>query len=188
MTSIPPDSGTPANSLIGDIARYLAHLAVERRSSPHTLAAYRRDLKRFAAEVGALPSAEVRSHHVRTFASRLHGHGLAPRSIARHISSVRSLFAYLVQRGELGANPASGIRAPKNRPRLPKTLDVDQTAQLLGAAEAPGTRSSEQSAARTAIELRDRAMAELFYSSGLRLAELVAVDLRHLISPAASSP
>ena len=101
-------------------------------------------------------------------AGRLHAHGLSPRSVARHLSSVRSLFDYLVRRHELGANPANGVRAPKQRERLPKTMDPDQTAQLF----------TER--ADTVIDVRDRAMLELLYGSGLRLAELVAIDIRDL--------
>ena len=154
-----------ATGIQGDIERYLDHLRVERQSSPNTLAAYARDLKRFAAQAGDAASAAVGTADVRMFAARLHATGLSPRSIARHLSSVRGLFAFLVGRGELGANPASGIRAPKQRQRLPKTLDVDQTATLFTSDDA------------TPIGLRDRAIAELFYSSGLRLSELVDLDI-----------
>lgn len=157
----------PASVLV-DVDRYLEHLRVERRSSPNTIAAYSRDLSRFAAEVGETPSTAIATADVRRFAARLHARGLSPRSIARHLSSVRGLFAFLVGRGDVGANPASGVRAPKLRQRLPKTLDVDQAATLFtGTAETP-------------VEIRDRAIAELFYSSGLRLAELVDMDVRHL--------
>lgn len=102
---------------------------------------------------------------MRDFASSLHRGGLSPRSIARHLSSVRGLFAFLLKRGELTANPAAGVRAPKADGRLPRTLDVDQAAHLF--AMPP----------RTALDRRDRAMAELFYGSGLRLAELVGIDI-----------
>ena len=159
------------NALAADADRYLSHLTIERRSSPNTVAAYRRDLARFAADVGGVPSAQVRGQHVRAYAARLHAAGLAPRSIARHLSSVRGLFAFLVRRGELGANPAAGVRPPKQRQRLPRTLDVDRTAQLLAAPTAPD---------ETELAIRDRAIGELFYSSGLRLAELVAIDMRDL--------
>ena len=151
-----------------DVEGFLTHLAVERRASPHTIAAYRRDLNRFVADVGTVSCQDVRSHHVREFAGRLHARGLAPRSIARHLSSVRSLFDYLVRRRELGANPATGVRAPKQSERLPKTMDPDQTAQLF----------SEPVVSE--IDLRDRAMLELLYGSGIRLAELVAIDIRDL--------
>ena len=154
--------------LMRDAMRFLSHLEVERRSSPHTVAAYRRDLQRFAIDVGVVASADVEGHHVRLFAGRLHAAGLSPRSIARHLSSVRSLFAFLIERRELGANPAAGIRAPKQPEKLPKVLDPDQTAQLFA------------TTAESDIDLRDRAMAELLYGSGLRLAELVAANVRDL--------
>ena len=151
-----------------DVERFLAHLVVERRASDHTVAAYRRDLARFVGSSGGIPTAKIKSHHVQEFASALHARGLSPRTIARHLSSVRSFFDYLVRHREVGANPASGVRAPKQRERLPKTLDPDQTAQLF----------SER--AESAIEVRDRAMLELLYGSGIRLAELVDIDIRDL--------
>ena len=156
-------------SLQEDARRYLRHLSVEKRSSPHTVSAYGRDLRNFIAFVGedALV-ADVRSPQVRAFAGRLHAGGMAPRSVARHLSSVRGLFAFLVKRGELKANPASGVRAPKRDAPLPKALDPDQTAQLFA------------DAANSPLELRDRAMLELLYGSGVRLAELVSIDIRDL--------
>ena len=151
-----------------DVERFLTHLVVERRASDHTVAAYRRDLARFVENSGEIPTAKIKSHHVQGFAGVLHARGLSPRTIARHLSSVRSFFDYLVRHREVGANPASGVRAPKQRERLPKTLDPDQTAQLF----------SER--AESAIEVRDRAMLELLYGSGIRLAELVDIDIRDL--------
>ena len=158
----------PKIGMDAEIERFLDHLVVERRASAHTVAAYRRDLARFAGDLGSVPSRNVKSDRVREFAGRLHARGLSPRSIARHLSSVRSFFDYLIRHGELGANPASGVRAPRQRERLPKTMDPDQTAQLF----------SEN--AESAIDVRDRAMLELLYGSGLRLAELVAIDVRDL--------
>ena len=149
-------------------ASFLTHLRVERRASAHTLAAYARDLQRFAEAVGAVAPGAVTNVDVRAFAGRLHAKGLSPRSIARHLSSVRGLYAFLVERRQASANPASGVRAPKAGRRLPKTLDADQANQLCA------------SAAETDKALRDRAMAELLYGSGLRLAELVAIDVRDL--------
>ncbi len=163
----------PGETLADAVARFLEQLAVERRASPHTVSAYRRDLGRFVADTSAEAPvaprpADISPHHVRMFAARLHAGGLSPRSVARHLSSVRALFAFLVRRGELGANPAAGVRAPKHRERLPKTMDADQTAQLFSGPAA------------TKLDIRDRAMAELLYGSGLRLAELVAIDIRDL--------
>ena len=156
-------------SLAEDIRRYLRYLSVEKRSSTHTVGAYERDLRGFAScFADNMRTSHIRSEQVRAFAARLHAKGLSPRSIARHLSSVRSFLAFLVKRGELRANPATGIKAPKLGKRLPKALDADQTAQLFtGAVESN-------------IDIRDRAMLELLYGSGLRLAELVAIDIRDL--------
>ena len=163
-----PPAGAVAGTLRDEVAHYLHYLQVERRASPHTIAAYRRDLAGFLAEAGDLAASAVRSHHVRAFASRLHGNGLSPRSVARHLSAVRGFFAHLVKRRGLAGNPALGVRAPKAQRRLPGALDADQAAALF----------TEE--ANTDLAKRDRAMLELLYGSGLRLAELVAVDLRDL--------
>ena len=150
------------------IAGYLTHLAKERRLSPHTSSNYARDI---AALAGYLDRANVTdwkrvdSQHVRMFAARAHAGGLGPRSVQRRLSAVRGFFGYLVREGAAASNPAVDIRAPKAARRLPGTLDVDQINQLL---EAPKG---------DALALRDRAIMELFYSSGLRLAELVGLSL-----------
>ena len=154
--------------LANDIDRYLTALAGERQASPHTVAAYRRDLDRLLAHAPARAE-DVRGHHIRAFVARLHAGGLAPRSIARALSAVRGFFTWLVRRGELGGNPAAGIRAPKQRARLPKTMDADQTSQLFDGGEP-----------KDDLELRDRAIAELLYGSGLRLAELVGANVGDL--------
>jgi len=147
--------------------RFLAYLEVERRYSPHTMAAYRRDLSRFAADVDT-PWAEVRSHQVTAHIARLHGRGLKPRSIQRVLSSLRSLYRYLKRQRVVSEDPTVGNRGPKSRRRLPGALDTDQAAQLLNFDAA------------TPTELRDRAMAELLYGSGLRLAELTGANVADL--------
>jgi integrase/recombinase XerC len=114
----------------------------------------------------ALPA--VDSFSIRRFAAQCHRKGASPRSLARRLSAVRRFFAYLVREGELGANPAVHVQAPKPARRLPATLDADQVARLL---EFDGDDE---------LTLRDRAMLELLYSSGLRLAELVGLDLLDL--------
>ncbi len=153
------------------IGRYLAHLRTERRLSPHTEAAYRRDLESLAAfcdgeKIGDWKRLD--SHHVRTFAAREHRDGLGPRSVQRRLSALRGFFNYLRRAGVLDANPAVEIRAPKAAKRLPKTLDVDQVASLLARAPAD------------VLSRRDLAMLELLYSSGLRLAELAGLDVADL--------
>jgi integrase/recombinase XerC len=151
-----------------DIARYIEHLQYERHYSVHTLAAYRRDLAAFASSLDVRHWRAVRSAHVRSHLSALHRHGGATRSIQRALSCIRSFLDYLVRVGAIDGNAASVVRAPKSRRNLPKLLDTDQTAQLL---------NFESTSAR---DLRDAAMLELFYGSGLRLAELVALDVKDL--------
>ena len=151
-----------------EIAEYLRSLRTERRLSPNTSAAYARDLAAlcdFCARDGVARLADLDSYHIRRFAAESHRKGLAPRSIARRLSAVRSFLAALVARGQLKANVAMDISAPKAARRLPGTLDADQVAVLL------------ESTDDDALALRDRAMLELFYSSGLRLAELIGLDI-----------
>ncbi len=153
------------------IGRYLAHLRTERRLSPHTEAAYRRDLEALAAFCEAEKIAawnKVDNFHVRTFAAREHRDGLGPRSVQRRLSAVRGFFNYLIRERVIELNPAADIRAPKGAKRLPKTLDVDQVGSLL--ARKP----------TDALSRRDLAMLELLYSSGLRLSELAGLDVADL--------
>jgi integrase/recombinase XerC len=153
------------------IGRYLAHLRTERRLSPHTEAAYRRDLDALVAycDGGKIPGwKQLDNFHIRSFAAREHRDGLNPRSVQRRLSALRGFFNYLIREGVLDSNPAADIRAPKSAKRLPKTLDVDQVATLL--ARKP----------TDALSRRDLAMLELLYSSGLRLSELAGLDVADL--------
>lgn len=150
------------------VARFRRHLSTERRLSPHTDAAYARDLAalvQFCDAQGLADWRMVDSQYVRVFAARSHAAGLDPRSIQRRLSAVRSFFGFLLREGVLKKNPAHEVRAPKSAKRLPRTLDADQMARLL---EIP---------ADDPLAVRDRALMELFYSSGLRLSELVALDV-----------
>jgi integrase/recombinase XerC len=150
---------------------YLAHLSKERRLSPHTASNYARDLRALAeyAERSNLTQwKSVDSQHVRMFAARAHAGGLSPRSVQRRLSAVRGFFNYLLRERKVGSNPAMDVRAPNAAKRLPGTLDVDQINQLL---DVPPD---------DALAIRDRAFMELFYSSGLRLDELVTLDLGQL--------
>jgi integrase/recombinase XerC len=151
--------------------RFLTHLSVERRLSAHTDINYKRDLQQFIAfcDKNAIASwAGVDSQHVRMFAAAEHRRGASPRSIQRRLSAVRSFFKYLVGQQTLSANPALGVQAPKASKRLPETIDADLMARLL------------EFRADTSLSVRDKAIMELFYSSGLRLAELVGLNLEHL--------
>ena len=147
---------------------YLKHLAKERRLSPHTASNYARDIGAFAdfLERGNVTDwKRVDSQHVRVFAARSHAGGLNPRSVQRRLSALRGFFNYGVREGAVNSNPAVEIKAPKAAKRLPGTLDVDQISQLL------------EVASGDALAVRDRAIMELFYSSGLRLAELVGLAI-----------
>ncbi len=156
-------TGTGARPLDSAIAAFLDHLRYEKNYSANTLAAYRRDLVRFAATTDA-PAERITRSDVNAFVARLHSAGLAPRSIHRALSSVRSFFGYLEARGQTRKNPAAAARAPRPRNRLPGTLDADQAAKLF------------EFDATTPVLKRDKAMLELLYGSGLRLSELVGVD------------
>jgi integrase/recombinase XerC len=160
-----------ARERLGLIEGYLKHLGTERRLSPHTSTNYARDLRslaEFMTQGNLTDWARVDSQHVRVFAARAHASGLSPRSVQRRLSAVRGFFNYLLREKLVANNPAVDIRAPKAAKRLPGTLDVDQLNQLL---DIPP---------EDALAVRDKAIMELFYSSGLRLDELVGLDIAQL--------
>jgi integrase/recombinase XerC len=153
------------------LARFERYLGTERRLSVHTLSAYRRDLaalRDWCDRTGITDWAQLDHQHIRTFAARSHARGLQGRSIQRRLAALRTFFGFLQREGALQRNPALDVRAPKSVRHLPHTLDVDQMAQLLS--KKP----------HSALEVRDLALMELFYSSGLRLAELTGLKLRDL--------
>jgi integrase/recombinase XerC len=152
------------------IQRFIDHLA-QRNLSPHTRASYARDLatlRAFCEKQKLTDWGALDVHHIRAFTSQRHRQGLSPKSIQRLLASIRSFYLYLQGEGVAKKNPAEGVRAPKGAKRLPDTLDADQMARLL---QIPGD---------DAETVRDRAIMELLYSSGLRLAELIAVRLMDL--------
>jgi len=158
-------------ALRAGVGRFLESLRTERRLSPHTSSSYGRDLEAlldYCETQGVASWGQLDSQHVRSFAAQCHRRGLAPRSIQRRLSAVRSLCRYLIREGELRIDPAAGVQAPKARKRLPTTLDADTMARLLA------FRSDDR------LGVRDKAIMELFYSSGLRLAELLGLDLADL--------
>ncbi|WP_293389199.1 tyrosine recombinase XerC [Nevskia sp.] len=156
------------DALSDALARYLRHLTVERQSPKTTTSAVARECGFFLAycrECGISEPAKVDIHTVRGFLTRSHRKGLQPPTLRRYLSCVRGLFRFLIRNGELDHNPATGVRGPKGARVLPKVIHAED----LGAAlDAP---------ANTAFERRDRAMVELFYSAGLRLAELHQLDV-----------
>jgi integrase/recombinase XerC len=155
-------------SLVDD---YLRQLATIRRLSPNTVGAYRRDLDALFDFIDKEHVSSLRAldaYHVRRFAAENFRRGMSPRSISRRLSAVRSFLGHLVREGVVDANVAVNVQAPKPSRRLPAALDADQVSRLL-------ERSDDDE-----LTLRDRAMFELMYSSGLRLAELVGLSLDDL--------
>ena len=175
------------------VARFRRYMSSERRLSPHTDSNYARDLRalvKYCEKAQLEEWQSLDSQHVRAFAAQSHSRGLSPRSIQRRLSAVRSFYEFLIKQnkdeqektrraGSVGGerpgmhsgvtrNPAIDVRAPKAAKRLPETLDPDQMARLL---EIP---------AGDQLVTRDRAIMELLYSSGLRLAELVGLDVTGL--------
>ena len=150
------------------IDRFLHHLEFERRLSKHTCDNYRRDLRAlvsYCEKSGIDRWSAVDSGHIRSFSSACYRKGLNARSIQRRLSAVRSFFRYLLREKQVDSNPASSVSAPKGPKRLPGNLDADRMARLL---DIPGEGP---------LVDRDRAILELLYSSGLRLAELTDLNL-----------
>lgn len=156
----------------GQLDAYCTHLRSERQVSPHTLEAYRRDLNKvlaFCAQASIASWAALDIQRLRQLVSRLHQQGQSSRSIARLLSAVRGLYHYLNREGLCDHDPANGLVPPKGERRLPKTLDTDRALQLL-----------EGGVEDDFLALRDHAILELFYSSGLRLSELTGLNLEQM--------
>jgi len=160
----------PGSMPVADIEDYLANLRVERRMSAHTLDAYRRDLTSLAqwAQHEGIDVAALHVEQVRGFVAAEHRRGLSPKSLQRRLSACRSFYAWLVKQGRIASSPAASIRSPKAPRKLPQVLDPDEAKALV---EVPTDAP---------LGLRDRALLELFYSSGLRLSELCALRWRDL--------
>ena len=152
---------TPAEA----VDAYLSELSDQRRLSPHTVTNYRRDLDKLLLAAGDTPLDQLLVHHIRRFVAQMHARGLSGRSLGRLLSAWRGFFSWLGERGLVRANPCETIKAPKSPRLLPKALSVDETAHLL-----------EPTDDDPRLEARDAAMFELFYSSGLRLAELIGLE------------
>jgi len=144
---------------------YLDHLAHERGLSPLTCENYARDIRALLQLAGDTGLKELRTQHIRRFIATLHGRGIGGKSIARMLSAWRGFFSYLSRRHGLDNNPCVGMRPPKSARSLPQALSPEQASKLVEIVE------------NDALALRDHAILELFYSSGLRLAELVSLNL-----------
>lgn len=156
------------------IAAYLDALKFERQLSPHTLESYGHELavlQQLGAQLAAgIELTQLQSHHIRRMMAQLHGNGLSGRSIARALSAWRGWYKWMALRdAAVTANPVDGVRAPKSPKRLPKALSVEQAVALME--HVPGDDVQT---------LGDRAVNELLYSCGLRVSELVGLDVRHV--------
>jgi len=157
---------------VSAVAHYLQHLAAERRLSPHTVAAYARDLASLSRLTGGKPLAELGVADIRGAIVKLRSQNLTATSVARQLSSWRGFYAFACRRLGYAGNPCLGLRPPKAVKALPDILSPDACARLLQ--DGPAAESGD------ALQARDRAMFELFYSSGLRLSELTGLDLGDL--------
>jgi integrase/recombinase XerC len=149
----------------GYLKAYLSHLANERRLSDHTRKNYERDVRTLLDLAGEIPLERLEAHQIRRFVAQLHARGLSGRSLARGLSAWRGFFNYLARDHGFKQNPCLDIRAPRSPKTLPEALSPEEAAQLLAMG------------ADDALAVRDKAMLELFYSSGLRLGELVGLRL-----------
>ena len=150
------------------INQFLSHLEIVKQLSFHTLDSYKRDLQKFKNYIDEQEVSswlKVSEHDVRSYVNKERRRGLNPRSLQRLLSSIRSFFNYLTDEGLISTNPAHGISSPKAAKLLPKAMDTDLVQRLLDFKP------------KGNIEIRDKAMAEFLYSSGLRLAELCNLDL-----------
>jgi integrase/recombinase XerC len=156
------------------LADFFNQLTIEKRASEHTVKSYQRDIKhlnRYCTDKSLNNWADLKQSDIRAYIAGRHRQGLSSTSLQRELSAIRSFYNFLLKKRLADSNPAQHIKAPKQARKLPKTLDVDQITGLLEA----GTNS--------ALEIRDLAMFELFYSSGLRLSELAALNLSDVDLP-----
>jgi integrase/recombinase XerC len=159
----------------GLLEAYLAHLCHQRQLSPHTIAGYRIDLEQLQAKLANTHWHEVEHFTVRKIIAQFHAQGLNPRSLARKLSAWRNFFKWLLQNHGLSSNPVQGVRAPKPNKPLPKALGVDDAVRLM---EKP-PQAAVAGSIPDANAACNHAMFELLYSSGLRVSELCALDLRY---------
>jgi integrase/recombinase XerC len=156
------------------LADFFSELKIEKRVSPHTLKNYRRDIEqlaRFCRDKSIHHWRDVQQSHIRSHIAQRHRQGVGSKSLQRELSAIRSFYRFQLKKQLVDSNPAQHVQAPKQARKLPKTLDVDQMTGLL------------EACVGSVLETRDVAMFELFYSSGLRLGELAALDLDDLDLP-----
>jgi len=156
----PPEAAEPEHPYL---AGFVSQLRQERRLSRHTVDAYARDVRALLELAGTTPLAELQIHQIRRFVAQLHGRGLGGKSLARLLSAWRGFFKYLARDHGFSRNPCAGVRPPKSPKSLPKALSPDEATRLVSIA------------GDDKLAVRDRAIFEMFYSSGLRLSELTSL-------------
>lgn len=164
-------SGITGSGMQEQLDKYWNYLRIERQVSPHTLTNYQRQLYRIVdilAENGITSWQAVTPSVVRFILAQSNKDGLKERSLALRLSVLRRFFTYLVQQQDINVNPATGVSAPKQNRHLPKNIDAEQVQQLLN------------NDSKEPIDIRDRAILELLYSSGLRLSELQSLNLNSI--------
>lgn len=171
MDSAPNSPDSSATAFAADLQHFYRFLQSEKQFSLHTLKAYRRDINRLmgfidAQQITAWSSLD--EQHIRQFVSQLHRQGMGGKSIQRLLSSLRRLFRYLQINRLISSNPAAHVRAPRAERRLPEVMQPQQLQQLLH------TRTEQP------LELRDHAILELLYAGGLRLSELISLNLQDI--------
>jgi integrase/recombinase XerC len=153
------------------LKNFINQLRYEARASDYTVSSYQRDLRRlteYCREKNIDDWRDIKQHDIRTHIAARHRKGINSKSLQRELSAIRSFYNFLLKNAQVEINPAQQVKAPKQARKLPKTLDVDQITGLLEAQP------------DSLLEIRDQAMFELFYSSGLRLSELAALSLPDL--------
>jgi integrase/recombinase XerC len=162
-----PDRET-APALHPDCVSYLAYLRDIRKYSPHTISSYHNDLIALSRLFDTMPPGQTTAIQIRKLTNQLHSQQLQPRSIARHLSCWRGFFAWRSNHADADINPVLGIKAPNRSKSLPTALSVDEAVHLV-----------EHSLGNSAAQAADHAMFELLYSSGLRVSELVNLDIAY---------
>lgn len=156
------------------IGNYLNILATQKKLATLTVSAYRRDLTDLQNLAGPTSLSELTDSHMRRYAAKMHGAGLSPRSIARTLSAWRGFYDWLLEQGLIKTNPLLVIKAPKRGKPLPKALNVDDAVALVSNKPSPVDKTTQAC---------NTAMFELLYSSGLRVSELVDLDIYYVASP-----
>ncbi len=157
-------------SLTGDVQQFLDFCRVEKGLAANSIAAYRRDLARYQEFSESQQTALADAEHLRRYFDSLHRSGLNSRSVARHLTTLRNFYRFLLEQGRIGEDPTALLTAPKQWNSLPKYLSLNEIEKILGAPDC-----------RTASGIRDRAMLELLYATGCRVSELVKLEVLDLV-------